>query len=128
MSYHSDLYSALSSSIALSDLVGDRIFPDVADASAKAPYIVYSIISTGGETTHDGKRDIEFPSIQITAWATGKSESISIMDAVVSLLDGKTVTGESGLTLMFSNRHGSYDAEERLFGEILELSASSFVN
>jgi hypothetical protein len=43
----------------------------------------------------------------------------------MTLLDGNTISGTSNLTLTFSGRSGFYDAEERLFGEFIELTGAS---
>jgi len=128
MSYQSDLMTKLAATTGITGLVSTRIYADVADGSAAAPYLVYQIVSTGGEPTHDGLREIEFPTIQFSCWATSKAGAIALASAVNAALDGKTVSGTSKLTLQFSNQFGTYESDTKLFGEILEYRASSLTN
>ena len=128
MSYQSDTYQALVSSATISGMTGARIYADVADGNAAAPYLVYQVISTGGETTHDGDRSIEFPLIQFSCWAASKAQAIALASAVNALLDGNTLAGASGVSFQFSNQFGQYEPETKLFGEILEYRAATTTN
>jgi hypothetical protein len=125
MSWQADMFAAITGDNAITAIVGLGVFPDVADASASVPYIVYQDIYTGGETTHDGKRNLEFPMVQLACWAATKAAAVALGDLVCNLLDGATLAGDSDITFQFSNRMGNYDAEERIFGEIIELRASA---
>ncbi len=120
MSYQSDIFTALTGDATLTGLVGDRVWADVADGTDATPYVVYQVISTIGETTHDGARDIEFPLIQVSAWANTKAESIAVASAVSRAIEGKELTGYSEATFIFDNQQGDHDPETNLFGEVLD--------
>lgn len=120
MSFESDIYGALTTSTEIAALVGDRIFADVADSGTAAPYLVYQIISVTGETLHDRTRDIEFPIVQVSAWAETAAESIAIAKAVRTTLEAIDIEGDSDLTLSFSDRNSERDQETNLFGQIIE--------
>ena len=126
MSYQEDIYTVLSG--ALYSSVGDRIFPDVADGSAAAPYVVYQTISTSGTTTHDGTRDVEFPNIQFSCWAKTKSAAVALGSLLNQTLDGQTLAGNSAVAFTFSNASSSYDPESKLYGEVLEYQAHTKQN
>jgi hypothetical protein len=128
MSYQSDLTTALSAASTITAIVGTRIYADVADGSAAAPYLVWQVISTGGETTHDGGREIEEPLIQFSCWGTSKESVIALASALNVVIDGNTISGASGLTFQFSNQFGTYESDTNLFGEILEYRASCITN
>lgn len=128
MSYQSDLTTALAAASTITAIVSTRIYADVADGSAAAPYLVWQVISTGGETTHDGVRNLEFPLIQFSCWATGKASAIALASAVNAVLDGQTISGSSALTFQFSNQFGTYESDTNLFGEILEYRAATNKN
>jgi hypothetical protein len=128
MSYQSDLTTALAAASTITAIVSTRIYADVADGSTAAPYLVWQVISTGGETTHDGVRNLEFPLIQFSCWATGKVGAIALASAVNAVLDGKTISGSAGLTFQFSNQFGTYESDTNLFGEILEYRAATNKN
>ena len=128
MSYQLNIMTALAAASTITDIVGTRIYADVADGSATAPYLVYQVITTTGETTHDGVRNIEFPLIQFSCWATGKAAAIALASAVNALLDGNTLAGSSNISFQFSNQFGQYDIETKLYGEILEYDAATNTN
>jgi len=128
MSYQSDLTTALAAASTITAIVSTRIYSDVADGSAAAPYLVWQVISTEGETTHDGVRNLEFPTIQFSCWATGKAAAIALASAVNTVLDGNTLAGSSGLTFQFSNQFGTYESDTKLYGEILEYRANCTTN
>jgi hypothetical protein len=128
MSYQSDIITALAAASPVTGIVGTRIYWDVADGSAQPPYLVLSTVSVGGETTHDGVRNIEFPTIQFSCWTKGKAASVALAAAINTLIDGNTISGASGVTFQFSNQFGTYESDTKLFGEILEYRASSITN
>jgi len=120
MSFQEDIFTALSYDSGVTSIVGDRIFADVADGTTAAPYLVYQVISTGGTTPQDGIRNLEFPTVQFSAWANTKAQAIAIASAVNELFDGKTQPGSSAIKLLFSDQSGVYESETNLFGETLE--------
>ena len=128
MSYQSDIQATLTANAGITAIVGDRIFSDVADGSAQPPYLVYQIIATSGQTTHDGNRNLEFPLIQFSCWGAGKAAVIALASAVNTALDGVTHAGTSNVSTVFSNQSGTYDSETELFGEILEYRAATNKN
>jgi len=120
MSFQGDIYTALTTDSGVSAIIGSRLFADVADGSTVTPYLVYQVIGTNGETTHDGNRNLEFPSIQFSAWANTKAAAIALASAVNTALDGQTLAGTSDISLTFSDQSGTRDPESNLYGEILE--------
>ena len=86
---------------------------------------MYQIISTISPVTYDGERTLEFPLIQLTAWATTRAAAISLADTILAVLDGNTLAGTSGLTCWFSSQSTNYDEESKLYGEILEIRAAT---
>lgn len=127
MSYQSDMVAALAAS-SLTNVVGDRIYADVADGTAHPPYVVWQVVSTGGDNSHDGGREVEFPLIQFSCWATSKAAAIALASSLNAILDGKTIPGDSKASFRFSNQFGTYDPETKLFGEIIEYQAACQTN
>ena len=127
MSYQSDLVTALLADATVSGIVGTKIFGDVADEDP-APYLVYSVPSSTGETRHDGLRGLEFPTIQISCWATSKPAAIALAAAVMAVCDGQTISGSANLSLVFSNQVGQYDPETKLYGEIIDFTGATNPN
>ena len=125
MGYQADIYEALKDAGGLAALVGTRIYPDIADQSAVAPYIVWQSIATSGDNSHDGARDFVFPLVQFSCWAKTKTGAITLADALLAILDGETISGNSCCSFRFSNQSSNYDTEARLFGEILEFNCAA---
>lgn len=121
MSFQSDIIAHLEDDETITNQVGTRIYADAADGEATAPYLVYSVVTTGGETAHDGTRDVEFPLVQVSCYAATKAQAISIASSVRKRLEGGFIPGLANLTLIFDDQHGTKDAETNLFAEILEL-------
>lgn len=122
MSYQSDIYLAVIGDEYVSGLIGGRFFWDIADGSeAVPPYIVAQTISDSGETDYDGTRGLSFPLIQFSAWAKTKLAAVDIIDGLTLAIEGKTLLGDSGCSLSFSNRASTFDPSTRFFGEILDL-------
>lgn len=120
MSYQSDIIRRLTNDTSITDLVGTRIYADLADGTDPAPFIVYSIPTTRGETPHDGIRDLEFPLVQFSCYAATKAEAVQIAGRIRRSVEGKTLGGFSNLSLIFDDQHGTRDAETNLFAEIIE--------
>ena len=126
MSYETDINDAVLSSPLLSDLIDDRFSWEFADGETVAPFIVAQTISTDGETTHDGAREISFPLIQFSCWGRTKIEAISMRDALKRDLEGITLPGSSETTLIFQASNSTRDQDTKLYGEIIDYLASSY--
>lgn len=125
MSWQADMRAALIGNPALNSLIGANLWAMVADSATTTPYAVYQTFSTGGETTHDGDRSLEFPNVQITAWATTDTEVQLVAKRITRTLEGKTLPGSSRVSFQFSDQHSSYDETTKLFGEVLEFTAAA---
>lgn len=125
MGYQADIYSALTNAGGITSLVGTRIYPDIADKDAVAPYIVYQTVTTGGTNSHDGERAYVFPLVQFSCWAQTKAGALALASAVAAVLDGNTIDGNSDCSFQFANQSPNYDLEARLFGEVIEYSCAA---
>lgn len=122
--YQADLFTAIKAAAGITSIVGAKVHAMVAPASSSAPYLVYQVIGTSGQTHHDGARPVEFPLIQFSCWSETPAEAISLAAAVRAAFDGQTLAGTSNLSLVFSGQSGQYDDESELYGEIIEFSGA----
>ena len=83
------IFTKLSADAPLIALVGDRIYPDVADQKKKLPYIVYEVDSEQGVPHMTGGGTLELTSVQFTVWATSSASRSAVNDALRTLLDHK---------------------------------------
>lgn len=125
MSMEGDIYRAATQNAAISALIEDRFYWDVADASASPPYIVAQVISDNAETLLDGTRGLQFPLIQISAWALTNQEALSVMTTFASQLEGVELYGDSNTSLSFAGQSSSYDSDTRLYGRRYDFRAAS---
>lgn len=84
MTAEQNVYTILSSTAAVTALVGNRIYPVEAPSSAALPYLVYQRISTEPTTTHEQNNAAEATHldgvhIQMTAIASTLLSAISII-------------------------------------------------
>lgn len=80
--------SVLVDDATVSGLVGSRIYPTVAPATAGLPYVVYQRISTNRVRDQGGVSDLAQPRIQVSCWADSYSGTKTLADAVRAAIDG----------------------------------------
>ena len=125
MSYEADIRNAMLADEGLTNLIGTKVFWDVAEGDTPPPYVVLQTVSNSGETAFDGSRDDEFPLIQFVAWAATKLQSIAIRSAIRTAIEGRDLSGTSNTSLGYSNDLSGYDPQTKLFSALIEYRASS---
>ena len=128
MSWQSDIVNAILTDSALCAIIGGNIFADVAAGNVKAPYIVYQAVSESGETTFDGIRNVTFPLVQFSCWAATKSNAIDLASKLRTAIEGRNLTGESNVSLSFSNQNSTRDQQTKLFCESIDYRVSCLTN
>lgn len=128
MSWQSDTVTAILTDSALCAIIGENVFADVAAGNASAPYIVYQTISDNSQTTFDGVRNVAFPLVQFACWAKTKSGAIDLASKLKTAIEGKTLAGDSNVSLGFSNQISSRDQQTKLFCEIVDYRVSCLTN
>jgi len=129
MSWQSDIKDAMLSDAALVAIIGNRLSMDQANGDkAIDPYIVIQAISETGETSHDGTREVSFPLVQFSCWASGKAAAIALASALKTAIEGKNLPGSSNASLSFSNQRSSRDQQTKLFGEQIDYRISCNTN
>ena len=126
MSYETDIADAILGNGIIAGIIGDKFSWEFADGETVAPFIVAQVISTDGETTHDGDREISFPLIQFSCWGRTKVEAVSMRQALKSGIEGRTLPGLSETTLTFQGANSTRDEDTKLYGEIIDYQASSY--
>ena len=86
MSAEETLYSTLTTKNGVTALVGTRIYPLQAPASATLPYAVYQRISTEVTNCLSGDAGLDFPLFQITSWSASRSEAMACATAIRTAL------------------------------------------
>lgn len=128
MSWQSDIVQAILGDAAVSGIVSENVFADVAPGSATAPFIVYQAISETGETTLDGVRNVIFPLVQFSCWHQTKSGAIELASKLKSAIEGRNLPGDNNVSLGFSNQQSTRDQQTKLFGEMIDYRVSCLAN
>ena len=83
------IYSLLVNNSAVSALVGTRIYPELAEEGAFAPYIVYSVVSNTPSDTKDGT-PIDEAQLEIFSVGNTYAAANDLADKVRAALDRKS--------------------------------------
>jgi hypothetical protein len=78
---------------ALKALVNGRVYPDVAPAGVSRPFVVYQSVGGVDETTFDGADTLQNSRMQVSVWATSRSEAATIIQQVRAALTAEPVLG-----------------------------------
>lgn len=84
---------------ALRDLVGDRVYPVVADEGAVTPYIVFQVVGGGPEEFIGGDKPAKrLYRIQVNVWAATALEASAIAEQAEDALRARAVLQTEVLT------------------------------
>lgn len=85
------IYSILSGSTAVTNLVGDKLYPIAVDEKVKSPFVVYERSSLNPEYTKDGLSN-DIVKVKVSCTSNKYSESLNIIDACRNALELKSGT------------------------------------
>ena len=81
------IYYLLSNAQSVTDIAGTRIYPELAEQEAVAPYAVYQIVSVNPDDTNDGPAVIDEVVVDILCVAESYNEAADLATAVRASLD-----------------------------------------
>jgi hypothetical protein len=87
MSIETTLYAAINNDAAVTTLVADRIYPQVAPDSASVPYVTYQVISTEAHNKLAGAPDTERKVVQVNCVSNSYANAKAIAEAIKSALN-----------------------------------------
>ena len=128
MSYQSDINAAIADDAPLTALIGTGFSWDIADPETSPPYLIAQTISSDGTTDFDGNREVSFPLVQFTAWATGKASAIAIISALKTAIEGFDLPGDSNASLSYAGENSTRDPQTKLYGESVDYRVSCNTN
>ena len=83
------IYSLLVNDSAVSAIVGTRIYPELAEEGASAPYVVYSVVSNTPSDTKDGA-PVDEAQLEIFSIGNTYAAANDLADKVRAALDRKS--------------------------------------
>lgn len=109
----SDLVSHLKADVALSALVGTKIYPLLAPQNVTNPYIVYQVINDNSNQCIEGEVYQNDTRFQIDCWSTKYSEVKAIKEAVLNSLIG--FKSSNSISVM-----DDYEQETKLYRQLID--------
>jgi hypothetical protein len=106
------LFTKLSGTTAITDIVGKRIYPQLAPDKVAKPYIVYQRISGPREQIMGGKSGVAYPRIQITCWASTYTAVKALAEVVRLALEAAINTTWGTVSILACVFEGDTDIEE----------------
>ena len=92
------IYALLNGSTALTTIVSNRIFPDMATQTAVYPFVIYTVEGTTPTDTKDGVSVLDVVDVAVMAFANTYTQAQEVAGLVRTALD--RVTGsQGGITL-----------------------------
>ena len=113
MSSETEIYAALSASVALSAIVSTKIYPDAIPEDKLPPAVVYQRSSTELVVTIGGAVLAEIARFAVTAWSATRAQADSAADSVVAAL---AAAGQQ-----MSGRSAGIDPETGLFATTIDV-------
>jgi hypothetical protein len=122
------VYSFLSTTTGITNLVGTRIYPVRAPerlaGELALPVLVYQKISGPSEHTKDGSAHFAFPRFQFTCWAPKYSDAKAVRTAVQAALEaftnGASMGGVVVSEIIVMNDNDLHDPVSLDFGAALD--------
>jgi len=86
------IYYLLSNYTDLTDIVGTRIFPEVAEQDSELPFVIYTVVSNEPSDTHEGPSKLDIAQVDVVMYNTDYSELVDMGVYVRAALDRVTGT------------------------------------
>ncbi len=113
------LYNYLTGHGALSALVGDRVYPNVAPARVQGAHIVVQRVSTMHVQTRDqqeGDSSLSRPRLQLDCYDAGKPRSLQVAETLRGALIGFRQSGPPRVDIaLLEGDDDGYDSKAKLF-------------
>ena len=105
------IYNILSGTLAISNKVGTKIFPNVATQSESFPFIIYDVQSDSPEDTKDGVANLDITNMMVSAYSDTYSNATEIGSSIRDALDrySGTVNGVVINTIVFEGYNDAFD-------------------
>ena len=114
------IYNLLSNDAAVSAIVGTKIYPELAAADVKAPYIVYSVVSNSPSQRKEDGDGIDLANVEIYSFEDSYTDAVDLGVAVRDALDrvGGTYSGVKVQSISYTNEQMDVNEKRTLWAAI----------
>ena len=118
------VYGILSANSGVTDLVGTRIFPEIAEQEAATPFIVYQLQSVAPEDTHDGPSKLDEVRFEFLCYADTYNKAADVGVAVRAALDrvSGTYNGVNVESVQFNDVDIELEYQPRRYSQVLKFT------
>lgn len=109
MSIEKAIYDGLSADVALTALIGGRVYAVDAPQEAELPHIVYFKVSPGRQYTHDGDSNLQTPRIQVSCYSETYEGVKGIVEKVIKALYGLPATNANVQAVFVEGEQDMFD-------------------
>ena len=111
------IYNILSNTTAITDIVGTKIYPEIAPQNETQPYIVYSIVSNSPVDTKEEGGEIDEAAVEVYCFNTKYTLAIDLGVEVRNALDRKTGTynGVKIQTISYTSEQMDVNSERSIW-------------
>lgn len=118
------VYGILSANSGVTDLVGTRIFPEIAEQEAATPFIVYQLLSVDPEDTHDGPSKLDEVRFEFLCYADTYDTAADVGVKVRAALDrvSGTYNGVNVESVQFNDVDIEIEYQPRRYSQVLKFT------
>ena len=118
------VYGILSGTTAVTDIVGTRIFPEIAEQEAVTPFVIYQLQSVAPEDTHDGPSKLDEVRFEFLCYADSYNAAADLAVAVRGALDrvSGTYNGVNVESVQFNDVDVEIEYDPRRYSQVLKFT------
>ena len=122
------IYYLLSNAESVTNIASTRIYPELAEQEAAAPYAVYQIVSVNPDDTNDGPAVIDEVVVDILCVAESYNEAADLASVVRSALDRArgTYNGVNVESIQYDNTDSDVQDSPRRYEQTVTLTVRVF--
>ena len=115
------IYGILSGTTAVSDIVGTKIFPEIAEQETAVPFVVYQVQSVQPEDTHDGPSKLDEVRVEVLCYDDAYNGAADLASAVRGALDRVrgTYNGVNVESVQFNDVDFEIEYDPRRYSQVL---------
>ena len=118
------VYGILSANSGVTDLVGTRIFPEIAEQEAATPFIIFQLQSVAPEDTHDGPSKLDEVRFEFLCYADTYEKAAEVAVKVRAALDrvSGTYNGVNVESVQFNDVDIDIEYDPRRYSQVLKFT------